>query len=101
MKRALLLLAMITTAIPAAAQEYDQSAAFGMARIISLAGRCGYSIDQDAMIAYLRKAGLDNPGAFGFISIKVSVDSGTAEKASDAECTIVKGTAQSFGIIKK
>ena len=99
-KSSFVAIAMALSATTAAAQGYDQTAAWGIGKIISSADACGYRIDQAGMDKHMADIGLNVSAALGFIALVVQTDKQSEVKVTDAECAVIRATAKSAGIIK-
>jgi len=76
----------------------DMELAHGLAKILTIADRCGYLIDQAALKHYYQSSGLDTPEALGAISLlSMNYEDGPPPTASD--CTLAKTTGEKLGIV--
>ncbi len=91
-----LIAALVLFPAGAMAQDYDLNAALGVAKVISSAETCGYAVDQAGMDKHMADAGLNSTTVLSVISTAVSV----ADKPSEAECTAIRSTAKSLGLVK-
>lgn len=80
--------------------SFDISAANGVAKIVAFADQCGYSVDDEGMSRHLNETGLATSAALGYITSIAQSSKMSGEKASDAECSIVRSTGRKIGLIK-
>jgi hypothetical protein len=96
-----LLIAALLIAMPASAFAIDldkMQIANGLAAIVSNSDVCGFKINEDALADYYVKSGLANPEALAFVNDVISLKS-ISEKPSSAQCTLVRTTAKTSGLL--
>lgn len=100
--RIAVLLTLLSAATPAMAElDFSQSQlANGLAKAVSDARFCSYSIEQTKLEEYYVGNGLDGPDALAHISSRMSLLK-VASKPDASSCTMSKATARKMGILKE
>lgn len=78
----------------------EMQKADALAKVVSYAKPCGYSVDDAALEKYYETAGLDKPETFAFISNSIAMNE-VGDPPSKSECTMARMTAKKLSILAK
>lgn len=98
--RSIIVVTLALVASPSLADGFDARAGKGLANVLALTERCGYSISTDRLATYMEASGLNTPEALGWIKHKQAQEEGWAKDATDADCAMARSTGQKIGIIE-